>query len=97
MNVHRTGKRQLTGLGLSLALAGLLFLALGLVTTNTSQATHRLMAPHARLLSTKVYGVITQSTTWTVAGSLYVLTNNVIVTRGGHFAMRGRNWMSWVA
>ena len=82
MNVQKTGKRQWAGLGLSLALAGLLFLALGLVTTSTSQATHQPMAHQARLLSTEVSGVITQSTTWTAAGSPYALTDNVIVTRG---------------
>ncbi len=82
MNVHKTGKRQWAGLGLSLALAGLLFLALGLVTTSTSQATHPPMAHYARLLNTEVYGVISQSTTWTAAGSPYLLTDNVIVTRG---------------
>jgi hypothetical protein len=82
MNVHKTGKQQWAGIGLSLALAGLLFLALGWVTTSTSQATHQPMAHHARPLSTEIYGVITQSTTWTAAGSPYHLTDNVIVTRG---------------
>ncbi len=81
MITQRTNKRNSVWLGLSLALAAVTLLALGILLTSNSLA-----APLAesliRPLNTNVSGVITQSTTWDVGGSPYVLTSDVTVNPG---------------
>ncbi|MDY7079798.1 MAG: hypothetical protein SXV54_23185 [Chloroflexota bacterium] len=75
-----TLKRGLfTSFGLSL---GMTFLTLGLMgamALSMSQPSPALARP---LTDTDVGGVITQSTTWGLAGSPYILTDNVVVTTG---------------
>ncbi|MCD6343982.1 MAG: right-handed parallel beta-helix repeat-containing protein [Anaerolineae bacterium] len=81
MITQRINKRNSVWLGLSAALAAITLLSLGILLTSDSLA-----APPAeglaRPLNTNVSGVITQSTTWDVGGSPYVLTGDVTVNPG---------------
>jgi uncharacterized repeat protein (TIGR01451 family) len=88
MIIKRMNQQHLGGskfpvrtLGLSLTLAALLLVALSLAVAHTSRAAQPPMA-QAQPLDSNVGGVITQSTTWTVAGSPYILTADVVVTTG---------------